>query len=66
VAPVQALELARWLPGASFHPLPGLGHLAHEEAPERINALLMALRDETRDSREETISAVRPGHRSTS
>jgi magnesium chelatase accessory protein len=50
VAPVQALELARWLPGASFHPLPGLGHLAHEEAPERINALLLALRDETCNS----------------
>ncbi|MCX2864547.1 alpha/beta fold hydrolase [Paucibacter sp. PLA-PC-4] len=47
VAPVQSLELARWLPGASFHPLAGLGHLAHEEAPERVNELLMALRDET-------------------
>lgn len=47
VAPVQSLELARWLPGASFHPLPGLGHLAHEEAPERVNALLTALRDAT-------------------
>ncbi len=48
VAPVQSLELARWLPGASFHPLPGLGHLAHEEAPERVNGLLMGLRDEAR------------------
>jgi magnesium chelatase accessory protein len=48
VAPVQSLELARWLPGASFHPLPGLGHLAHEEAPERVNELLLALRYETR------------------
>lgn len=47
VAPVQSLELARWLPGASFHPLQGLGHLAHEEAPGQINALLLALRDET-------------------
>lgn len=47
VAPVQSLELARWLPGASFHPLPGLGHLAHEEAPERVNALVMGLWDET-------------------
>lgn len=66
VAPVQSLELARWLPGASFHPLPGLGHLAHEEAPERVNALLLALRGETSESREGTISEVRPGHRSTS
>lgn len=49
VAPVQSLELARWLPGASFHPLPGLGHLAHEEAPEVVNALLLGLRDATRD-----------------
>lgn len=47
VAPVQSLELARRLPGASFHPLPGLGHLAHEEAPERVNALLTALRHAT-------------------
>jgi len=49
VAPVQSLELARRLPGASFHPLPGLGHLAHEEAPGQVNALLLALCDETRD-----------------
>ncbi|MFG6414987.1 alpha/beta fold hydrolase BchO [Roseateles sp. DC23W] len=43
IAPVQSLELARRLPGASFHPLPGLGHLAHEEAPEAVNALLIRL-----------------------
>lgn len=54
VAPVQSLELARWLPGASFHPLPGLGHLAHEEAPERVNALLIGLRDETEQGRATT------------
>ncbi len=45
VAPVQSLELARRLPRARFHPLRGLGHLAHEEAPDTINALLLALRD---------------------
>jgi magnesium chelatase accessory protein len=45
VAPVQSLELARRLPMARFHPLPGLGHLAHEEAPGVVNALLLALRD---------------------
>lgn len=47
VAPVQSLELARWLPGASFHSLPGLGHLAHEEAPGAVNGLLLGLRDAT-------------------
>jgi len=45
VAPVQSLELARRLPMARFHPLKGLGHLAHEEAPDTVNALLLALRD---------------------
>ena len=47
VAPVQSLELARRLPGACFKPLAGLGHLAHEEAPARVNALLLALRDQS-------------------
>jgi magnesium chelatase accessory protein len=50
VAPVQSVELARWLPTASFHPLAGLGHLAHEEAPEQINALLLALHSATRQA----------------
>lgn len=49
VAPVQSVELSRWLPGASFHALPGLGHLAQEEAPEAINALLLALHARTGD-----------------
>ncbi|MDC6171036.1 alpha/beta fold hydrolase [Paucibacter sp. XJ19-41] len=60
VAPVQSLELARWLPGASFHPLPGLGHLAHEEAPERVNALVMGLWDETRGRATTATSSVQP------
>lgn len=42
VAPVQSLELARRLPNARFVPLPGLGHLAHEEAPAVVSALLWA------------------------
>ena len=48
VAPVQSLELARRLKGASFHPLPGLGHLAHEEAPGVIHGLLLGLEGQTR------------------
>ncbi len=47
VAPVQSLELARRLPGACFKPLAGLGHLAHEEAPARVNALLLDLGAQT-------------------
>jgi len=47
VAPVQSLELARRLRGARFHPLPGLGHLAHEEAPQAISALLLGLLAQT-------------------
>ncbi|RTL45710.1 MAG: alpha/beta fold hydrolase [Burkholderiales bacterium] len=43
LAPVRSLELARRLKGAKFVPLPGLGHLAHEEAPERVAPLLGAL-----------------------
>jgi magnesium chelatase accessory protein len=40
LAPVRSLELARRLKGARFVPLTGLGHLAHEEAPDSIVALL--------------------------
>lgn len=44
VAPVQSLELARRLKGARFVPLARLGHLAHEEAPAAIAAVLQELR----------------------
>lgn len=40
LAPVLSLELARRLKRARFVPLPGLGHLAHEEAPEVVVRLL--------------------------
>ncbi|MCE4554392.1 alpha/beta fold hydrolase BchO [Roseateles cellulosilyticus] len=51
LAPVRSLELARRLKGARFVPLPGLGHLAHEEAPAVVNGLLTELLDHvyTRD-----------------
>ncbi len=35
-----AKDAARWLPDARLDVLPGLGHLAHEEAPEKAAALI--------------------------
>jgi magnesium chelatase accessory protein len=43
VAPQQSRDLARRLPVAVLHELPGLGHLAHEEAPQRVADLIDAL-----------------------
>lgn len=43
LAPVRSLELARRLKGARFVPLKGLGHLAHEEAPDVVVGLLREL-----------------------
>lgn len=40
VPPEQAAQLARTLPHAQLHRLAGLGHLAHEEAPERVAGLI--------------------------
>lgn len=36
IRPTEARRLARILPGARIHALPGLGHLAHEEAPQSV------------------------------
>lgn len=52
VAPVQSVELARRLKGARFVPLSGLGHLAHEEAPEPVNALIRELAAQVCDRRD--------------
>lgn len=42
VPPAQADRVARLAPQATLERLPGLGHLAHEEAPDRVAALIAA------------------------
>jgi magnesium chelatase accessory protein len=43
VPPGQADTVAARHPNVQLHPLDGLGHLAHEEAPERVAAVLRPL-----------------------
>ena len=43
VPPQQAESVAERLPNARLHRLPGLGHLGHEEDPERVFALIRTL-----------------------
>ena len=43
VPPQQAQALAARVPGATLHGLPGLGHLAHEEAPREVAAAIEPL-----------------------
>jgi magnesium chelatase accessory protein len=40
IPPADALRLRKLVPTASILPLPGLGHLAHEEAPEIVARLI--------------------------
>lgn len=40
VPPAESDAVAAWLPQARVRRLPGLGHLAHEQAPERLAALV--------------------------
>ena len=47
VPPSQATEVASRIHGARVDKQPGLGHLAHEEAPERIAALIGSFFDST-------------------
>lgn len=42
VAPAQSARIARLVPGARLEILPGLGHLAHEEAPELFAQRILA------------------------
>jgi magnesium chelatase accessory protein len=41
IPPQAADRLAAMIPGSSVMRLPGLGHLAHEEAPERLASLIV-------------------------
>ncbi len=41
VDPVVSRRVSARVPGARLVPLPGLGHLAHEEAPERVADLII-------------------------
>lgn len=43
VPPGQAAWLAAQLPTVQLHSLPGLGHLAHEEAPQAVAAALVPI-----------------------
>ncbi|WP_043360893.1 alpha/beta fold hydrolase BchO [Belnapia sp. F-4-1] len=46
IPPADARRLKAMLPGLRVIPLPTLGHLAHEEQPERIAALITSLAEE--------------------
>ena len=43
VPPSDAREIAKGIAGVTTHPLQGLGHLAHEEAPDRVAEIVFSL-----------------------
>ena len=43
IAPREAFQVQQMVPGSTLSGLPGLGHLAHEEDPARVAALLAGL-----------------------
>jgi magnesium chelatase accessory protein len=45
VPPAQARSLVGRIPGAILHPLPGFGHLGHEEEPDFFAALIGRIAD---------------------
>lgn len=47
IPPAQAERVRARLPSACVLPLPGLGHLAHEEDPGQVAALLIRLHEDT-------------------
>lgn len=46
IAPAKARRVAEALPTARIEQLPGLGHLAHEERPDLVGAILLRLLQE--------------------
>lgn len=50
IPPAQAERVRGCLPAARIVPLPGLGHLAHEEQPARVGELLTRLHEEGPDA----------------
>ncbi len=47
IPPSQSETVARLVPGARYHAMSGLGHLAHEEAPDVTETLIEAFARET-------------------
>jgi magnesium chelatase accessory protein len=43
ISPADAGRVAALVPGATIQPLPGLGHLAHEERPDAVAALIRSV-----------------------
>jgi magnesium chelatase accessory protein len=43
IAPAEAMRVRNLVPGARLELLPNLGHLAHEEQPAQIAALIRTL-----------------------
>ena len=46
VAPEVSVEAAGMMPNATLERLPGLGHLAHEEAPDRVTDVIRGWEDQ--------------------
>ena len=54
IPPDWARDAQRWLPNAQLDVLAGLGHLAHEEAPDRVAARIAAFLEPQRQESERT------------
>jgi magnesium chelatase accessory protein len=56
ISPADAIRVRALIPGATITRLPGLGHLAHEEAPEKVAELIAQFAEATRNPRHQTVS----------